>query len=287
MTTLYLAWQHPPTRRWFPVGRLVRHQSPDVFEFAYVQGAKEADNLAGFRPIPEFPKLEQRYRASELFPTFRNRAMNASRIDRGLYLNHLGLDEGSCDELAELSVSGGRSNSDSFETFPAIEPDAEGRFRARVMLHGLRHTNPHAIGAIETLRAGDELRVAAELNNPVTTHAILVYTQDYSVLGWLPRYVAEAIHRGCEWNVSDTRVAVAQMNTNAPLSNRLLVGFSGRLPPGVNPMLDLAQFQPVSRADNNETNQAAHDFVRGDDRVPMQTGSRTPDSGISPPDAIA
>ena len=69
MTTLYLAWQHPPTRRWFPVGRLVfAHQSPDVFEFAYVQGAKEADNLAGFRPIPEFPRLEQRYRASELFP---------------------------------------------------------------------------------------------------------------------------------------------------------------------------------------------------------------------------
>ena len=287
MTTLYLAWQHPPTRSWFPVGRLVRHQSPDVFEFAYVQGAKEADNLAGFRPIPEFPRLEQRYRASELFPTFRNRVMNASRTDRRLYLNHLGLDEGNCDELAELSVSGGRSYSDSFETFAAIQPDAEGRFRTRVMLHGLRHTNPHAIGAIDTLRAGDELRVAAELNNPVTTHAILVYTQDYSVLGWLPRYVAEAIHRGCEWNVSDTRVAVAQMNTNAPLSNRLLVGFSGRLPPGVNPMLDLAQFQPVSRTDNNETNQAAHDFVRGDDRVPMQTGSRTPDSGISPPDAIA
>ena len=287
MTTLYLAWQHPSTRRWFPVGRLVRHQSPDVFEFAYVQGAKEADNLAGFRPIPEFPRLEQRYRASELFPTFRNRVMNASRIDRGLYLSHLGLNEGNCDELAELSVSGGRSNSDSFETFPAIEPDAEGRFRARVMLHGLRHTNPHAIGAIETLRAGDELRVAAELNNPVTPHAILVYTQDYFVLGWLPRYVAEAIHRSCKWKVSDSKVAVAQVNRNAPLSDRLLVDFSGRLPSGVNPMRDLAQFQPVSGADNNETNQAAHDFVRGDGRVPMQTGSRTPDSKIIPPDAIA
>ena len=253
MTTLYLAWQHPPTRRWFPVGRLVRHQSPDVFEFTYVQGAKEADNLAGFRPIPEFPRLEQRYRASELFPTFRNRLMNASRIDRGLYLNHLGLDEGSCDELAELSVSGGRSYSDSFETFPAIEPDAEGRFSTRLMLHGLRHTSPHAIGAIEALRTGDELRVAVELNNPVTTHTILVYTQDYSVLGWLPRYVAEAIHRGCEWRVSDSKVAVAQVNRNAPLSDRLLVDFSGRLPSGVNPMRDPAQFQPVSGADSNET----------------------------------
>ena len=232
MTTLYLAWQHPPTRRWFPVGRLVHHQSPDVFEFAYVQGAKEAEHLPGFTPVPEFPQLDQRYRASELFPTFRNRVMNARRTDRGLYLNHLGLHEERCDELTELSVSGGQSHSDSFETFPAIEPDAEGRFRTRLMLHGLRHTNPHSIGAIETLGAGDELRVAVELNNPVMTHAILVYTRNYYVLGWLPRYVAEAIYRSCDWRISDAKVAVAQVNRGAPLSNRLLVDFSGRLPPG-------------------------------------------------------
>ena len=43
----------------------------------------------------------------------------------------------------------------------------------------------------------------------------------------------------------------------------------------------------LSEADNNETNQAPHDLVRGDGRVPIQTGSRSPDSGISPPDAIA
>ena len=49
------------------------------------------ENVAGFRPIPEFPSLSRRYRASELFPTFRNRVMNSNRIDRGTYLNHLGL----------------------------------------------------------------------------------------------------------------------------------------------------------------------------------------------------
>ena len=287
MNTLYLAWQHPPTRWWFPVGRLVHHQSPDVFEFAYVQGAKEAENLAGFRPVPEFPRLEQRYRASELFPAFRNRVMNASRTDRGLYLDHLGLHEGSCDELAELSVSGGRSHSDSFEIFPAIEPDAEGRFRTRLMLYGLRHTNPHSIEAIETLRAGDELQVAVELNNPVTTHAILVYTQDCYVLGWLPRYVVEAICRSCDWKVTDARVAVAQVNGNAPLSNRLLVDFSGRLPSGVSPMRDLAQFQPVSEAECNETNHAARESAPADGRRVMQTGSRMPASAVGPPDAIA
>ena len=287
MNTLYLAWQHPPTRRWFPVGRLVRHRSPDVFEFAYVQGAKEAESLAGFTPVPEFPRMGQRYRASELFPTFRNRVMNASRTDRGLYLHHLGLHEESCDELAELSVSGGRSHSDSFETFPAIEPDAKGRFRTQLILHGLRHTNPNSIGAIETLRAGDELRVAVELNNPVITHAILVYTQDCYVLGWLPRYVVEAICRSCDWEIWDARVAVAQVNGNAPLSNRLLVDFSGRLPSGVNPMRDLAQFQPVSEAECSETNHATHESTRRSGRGAMQTGSRAPASGIGPPDAIA
>ena len=287
MTTLYLAWQHPPTRRWFPVGRLVHHQSPDVFEFVYVQGAKEAENIAGFRPIPEFPSLSRRYRASELFPTFRNRVMNSSRIDRGTYLSHLGLQAGRCDELAELSVSGGRSHSDSFETFPAIEPNALGKLRTRLMLRGLRHTNPHAVEAIETLRAGDELRVAVELNNPTSTHAILVYTREYQVLGWLPRYVAEAICRNWDWRISDTKAAVAQVNGTAPLSDRLLVDFSGRLPTGFNPMRDLARFQPVPETDGDETNRAVHDLVCGDGRMAMQTDSRILDSETGPPDAIA
>ena len=255
MTELYLAWQHPPTRQWFPVGRLVRHQpGPDGFEFAYVRGPKEAENLAGFRPIPEFPSLERRYRAPDLFPTFRNRVINTSRSDRRVYLSHLGLDAVTCDELAELSVSGGRSHSDSYEIFPAIEPDAEGRFRMQLMLNGLRYTHPHAIDAIEKLESGDELRVAVELNNPVTTHAILVYTQDYLVLGWLPRYVAEGIYRGCVWGIPDAKAVVVQVNRNAPPSNRLLLDFSGRLPPGVNPMQDLAQFQPIAGSDEDEAN---------------------------------
>ena len=254
MTELYLAWQHPPTRQWFPVGRLVRHQPrSDGFEFAYVRGAKEAEDLAGFRPIPEFPSLERRYRAPDLFPTFRNRVINTSRSDRQVYLSHLGLDAVTCDELAELSVSGGHSHSDSYEIFPAIEPDLEGSFRMQLMLHGLRHTHQYAIEAIERLESGEELRVAVELNNPVTKRAILVYTKDYHVLGWLPRYIAEGLYRGCDWRLPEVEATVVQVNRNAPLSNRLLLDFSGRLPPGVNPMRDLVQFQPIAGADEDET----------------------------------
>ena len=247
MTTLYLAWQHRSSRRWFPVGRLVRHDSDHGgFEFAYIQGARDAERLGGFRTIPAFPNLEQRYRSSELFPTFRNRVMNTRRVDRPIYLRQLGLDANKCDELTELSVSGGRSYTDNFEVFPPIEPDSSGWFRTQLMLHGLRHTNPHAIEAVQNLQPGKELLVAVELNNPVATHAILVYTQDYYVLGWLPRYVAEGIHRGGNWAVADAKASIARVNRDAPLSHRVLLEFSGRLPAGVNPMRDLQQYHPIS-----------------------------------------
>ena len=66
-----------------------------------------------------------------------------------------------------------------------------------------------------------------------------MYTQKYHVLGWLLRYVAETICRSREWRVSDAKAVVAQVNKNAPLSDRLLVEFSGRLPSGIHPMRNL------------------------------------------------
>ena len=249
MSTLYLAWQHPPSRRWFPVGRLVRRQcGAEEFEFAYVQGAKEAETMAGFRAIPEFPSFDQRYRASALFPTFRNRAMNASREDRAEYLLQLGLDAQGADEFKELSVSGGRSYSDSYEVFPEIEPDPDGKFHVMLAVHGLRHSNAKAVQAVQELRVGEELGVALELNNPVTGYALRVHTLDYHTLGWLPRYIAEGIHESADWETLDAKVTVARVNPCAPLSQRLMVNFSGRLPAGVNPMRDSAQFQPIGKS---------------------------------------
>ena len=55
----------------------------------------------------------------------------------------------------------------------------------------------------------------------------------------------------------DADVAVARVNPHAPLSQRLLVEFSGRLPPGVNPMGDLPQYQPIAVADAKGAESAA------------------------------
>ena len=250
MTTLYLAWQDRLSRRWFPVGRLVRNGSePESFEFAYVQGAQQAKESARFIPIPGFPKLDKLYRATELFPAFRNRTMNMKRPDRSVYLGQLGLDTAKWDAVSELSISGGRSNADNFEVFPVIEPDSDGEFETRFVLHGMRYANRHGIERSGTLQIGEPLRLSFELNNPVAGHAVLVHSTDYYHLGWLPRYLVDGMHRDNVWMVSEVDVSVAQVNHAAPLSHRILVDFSGKLPRGFNPMNDLEQFIPLAGPD--------------------------------------
>ena len=246
MNTLYFAWQDPRSRSWFPVGRLVRlDANPAVFEFAYVQGARQAEEAAGFRMIPGFPDMGRLYTAPTIFPTIRNRVMNLQRPDRLEYLSQLGIDISDWDEVTELSVSGGRIHSDSFEAFPEIMPDEGGRFATRFILHGLRHTNHHSMQRSESLEVGESLELAFELNNPVAKHAISVKTHDQYVLGWLPHYLVSGMHQDDAWMVTEVETRVAQVNHDSPLSHRLLVDFSGRLPEGFSPMRDLPEYQLI------------------------------------------
>ena len=251
MTTLYLAWQDSKSRQWFPIGRLDADEDaqPTAYSFSYVGGAEDARELACFWPILGFPEFNELYQSDHLFPMLRNRLMNFRRPDRLDYLHQLGLDTSEWDAIAELSVSGGSSHTDSFEVFPAIEPEASGEFQTRFILHGLRHTNPDAIRRTETLGIGEALQVAFDLNNPAATHAINVRTADQYVVGWLPRYLVDGLHQDNAWMVGDVKATVAQVNLDAPLSHRLLIDFSGKLPLGFRPMEHLPQYQPIAPKD--------------------------------------
>ena len=260
MTTLYLAWQNVRSRRWFPIGRLTRYEiDPNEYEFAYVQGARQAEELSPFWKVPGFPDIERRYTASEIFPMFRSRVMNMSRPDRPEYLSYLGIDEHNWDEVTELSVSGGRGRLDRFEMFPEIVPDADGRFSSRFILHGLRHTNSDSIRRSESIEAGERLELSFQLNNPEETHAISVKTRDHYVLGWLPRYLVSWLHHDSAWMVTEANATVARMNLGAPLSHRLLVDFSGRLPPRFTQMRDLPEYQPIPKK-TPPVKQPVHEF---------------------------
>ena len=107
MNTIYLAWEDRRSRRWFPVGRLVRNDSGTCkYEFSYTEGARQAKESAGFIGIPGFRKLDEQYQADELFPAFANRTMNLGRPDRAGYLSGLGLDEAEWDACQNFAYRG-------------------------------------------------------------------------------------------------------------------------------------------------------------------------------------
>ena len=248
MNALYLAWQDNRSRRWFPVGQLeVNYGSEpgaDEYEFAYVEGVKEAEKTADFRPIVGFPELTKRYRSGGLFPIFQNRVMNAGRPDRPEYLRRLGLDDGA-DAVTELAVSSGLKHTDNFQVFPPLIVTNGGRFTYRCMAHGRRRQQPDAIRRTESLEPGEALNLSPQTDHPAATLAIKVCTQDGHHVGWLPRYLVDGLHQDGAWMVADAKATVAQVNLDAPLSHRLLIDFTGKLPPGFR-MADLPQYQPIA-----------------------------------------
>ena len=105
-TTLYLAWQAPRSRRWFPVGRLDADLDGDParYHFSYMDGAREAREAADFLMVPGFPELDAPYQSEKLFPFFENRLMNRRRPERAEYLRGLGLDPACWDPVSELAA---------------------------------------------------------------------------------------------------------------------------------------------------------------------------------------
>ena len=246
-TTLYLAWQAPKSRRWFPVGRLDAEQGENTsrYEFSYIEGAREARETADFLMVPGFPELDAPYQSEKLFPFFENRLMNRRRPERAEYLRGLGLDPACWDPVSELAAPFNHVHGNGFEVYPDILPDNDGYFQTQFAVYDLRYTNPHSIERTERLEIGEELRLSFEMNNPVTGHAVTVKTTDHYVIGWLPRYLVDVVYQDGGWLVRDPETRVAQLNLDGGLSHRVLLDFSGRLPPTVRSMDCLPHYQSI------------------------------------------
>ena len=228
--TLYLAWQDKGmSRRWFPVGQLDADIDRHHYKFHYIAGAKRAQEEAGFPPLVEFPKLDEGYESSELFPLFQNRVINRARPDLADYLSYLDLGEGA-DPIEILSTSGGSRVTDAYEVFPKLEKDKDGSFVCRFFLHGWRHVNESAQKRIERLEAGDQLYVTLELTNPKTGLAVQIQTaDDYYMIGWTPRYLVNDLVKAMAESPGDYRARVVRVNPlPAPSKQRVLIEMKAR-----------------------------------------------------------
>lgn len=243
---LFVAWQQPESRRYYPVARLVAGvgDGHDLFEFSYIKGAEEAAK-EGFQPFLAFPLLNSVYRSNELFPFFTNRLMSPNRPDFATHVRRLGL-EADADPMAILARSGGTRATDSIELFQLpVWDESIGCYQNFFWMHGFRHLTPEQQGRIAALVPDDELVARHEATNAADPTALQLFSPDGAFVGYIPRYLAsDAVHllRQCEY----FKVFVERVNQEpAPTQQRLLCRLESCWPTGFVPCAQEV-YQPVS-----------------------------------------
>jgi hypothetical protein len=238
MRTLFLAWQDPNSRRWFPVGRL--ELANGLYSFVYTKGAEQARDAAGFQALPSFPELQTVYVSEELFPLFSNRLLPRSRSEYREYLEWLSVPASDADPFAILARSGGRRVTDTLEVFPCPEPNEEGEYQVHFLMHGLSHMPGPSIDRAIRLQAGDPLLAMRDFQNPMDPQAIALRTaemfdRDIYIVGYCPRYLRADFLRLLEWNLSP-KITVERVNPPpAPIQVRVLCKSVMHWPEGFRP----------------------------------------------------
>jgi len=208
---LFLAWQDPGGRSWFPIGRLTFNGKE--YQFNYTRGVLEAKVKCGFEPLLSFPDFSKVYTSQKLFPLFSNRVMPRSRPDYPEFVQWLNLPQ----------HSGGQRVTDNFEVFPCPEPDENGRYRIHFFAHGLRHLPKPAIERINGLQVGELLSLAHEFQNRHDPSALLLCTEDHWIVGYCPRYLCGDFFQIISQDRELVRLEVDRLNQPpTPLQFRLL-----------------------------------------------------------------
>jgi hypothetical protein len=256
MTSLYVFWQNPENRSWFPVGILERTQ--DGFEFLYTRGAEEADC---FIPFGLMTDLYKRYRSTTLFPFFANRVLSVKRPEYGRFIHWIAAEQQANDPLVILSRTGGKRATDSLVLYSKPEPNERAEFDLFFLCHGIEYLPRNASGRVAMLDVDEALFAMFDVFNPYDPHAIALRTDDpRHLIGYVPRFFAKEL-RTCIESAStdDVHLRVARVNHDAPLQFRLLCRFTSPWPTGFRPWNE-PEYRPLlgdsARRDALETSAA-------------------------------
>ena len=213
-------WQDQTTRSLVHVGWLV--YTGDEFTFSYVDESKAHER---FQPFPAFPRLDETYKSSELFPYFALRLTSAADPHYDAVLDALGLTREDATPLELLALSPSESPHDTIQVVP--EPtEMPGRTLVREFLvSGARHVNeqdPLTVGQlIENLPEGAPLELVPEPDNQHNAEALLL-SADGMRVGWVPDYLLSEIHRYIDSNRTLSITVVRANGPDAPWHLRLL-----------------------------------------------------------------
>lgn len=221
MKKLFLSWQEPQSRHWFPIGQLT-FDGKD-YHFVYIQGVKKAQAEYNFRLLHSFPERDRIYTSSELFPLFSNRLMRRSRPDYQEYIRWLNIPQDEDDPIVILARSEGRKVTDTFEVFPCPEKSKNGSYYLHFFVRGLRYLPESSLKKVKQLKPEDLLYLTLDIQNTYDSTALLLRTKEQYILGYCPRYLAADI-----WNVllhdpESVNVHIEKINpAPTPIQLRLL-----------------------------------------------------------------
>lgn len=252
MKNLFLAWQDPISRAWFPIGRLSVENSS--CKFVYIQGAIDAQQKCGFQPLEAFPSFSQSYESQELFPLFANRLPSSSRTDYVNFVDYLNLSPGEKDPIVLLGRSSGERMTDTMQVFPAPERSGDGFYQTQFFANGINHLPPASQERIEKLETGERLLLMKDIQNSYENTALILRTNgekdgDIYIVGYCPRYLLDdaiTIIDQCSDVKTMIHIEVERINLPpAPKKFRLLCRMKARWPSNFQPFASL-KYQPLT-----------------------------------------
>jgi hypothetical protein len=239
MKSLYVIWQEPQTKSWFPVGKLTYNSDKQVYQFTYTKGAEKSPR---FIPFGRMKNLYKAYFSIELFPLFANRLLCQSRPEYPAYLQWLNVSgKEQNDPLLLLARSGGRRVTDLLEVFPYPERNGDGNYEFYFFSRDLRRMPKESLEKINFISPGEQLHLIPDSQNKEDTCAIALQTGD--LVGYCPPYLAKnffSIGKKMNWN----HLTVVKVNREAPSAFRLLCRWIFNLPESFQLFLD-EEFQEL------------------------------------------
>ncbi len=218
MKALYVAWQDPQSRQWFPVGKLTSENG--IYRFVYTKGAKLSKNFISFGFMQD---LHAVYKSHELLPLFANRLISKKRPEYKDFLRWLDLPEDEADPLVLLGRTEGVRETDSLTVFPCPERDPGGKYVVHFFGHGLRYLADEARVRISKLHVGQRLYLMLDPPNANDGYAIALRTDDpATIVGYCPRYISRDFLEILDNDPDAVQVRVKRVNTDAPIQLRLL-----------------------------------------------------------------
>lgn len=188
---LYLIWKSNNGGRQYIIGQLTKNGQ---YEFQYCNEYEEAIK-DGFKPLVSFENPKKIYTCNDLFPVFSSRLPDRKRKDMDKILKKYGLEEYDAYEL--LKMSGAKLPIDSLYFIDPIL-NFDNAFEKNFYLAGARHylgcEGIECMKAINVTR-GDEVFLEREEENAYYHNAIRVVNDKAGLLGYVPRYYAEAFGR--------------------------------------------------------------------------------------------